>query len=158
AGEASPPPRQHRYRSFENTRSSRLSTSWQAASGRRDWWHNHADQLSMTPSTNGRVRARGSMPWARSLYQRIALGFVAFLAPILVVQTLLFLLVMNQSQRAIPGGSAERFGQSVALDISNQLQRDPHLDVLAYVREEYSSPSDYPFTLILRNETYHIGD
>ena len=90
------------------------------------------------------------MNWYRSLYSRIALGFVVFLAAMLVVQAVLFVWVIAQTDRAIPGGSAERFAQGVALDLSNELERDPRINIDTYIHEQYSS-SSYPFTVVLDN-------
>src|SRR5262245_25402902 len=84
----------------------------------------------------------------RTLYARIALGFVAFLAAMLIVQAVAFVWVLARTDHAIPGGSAERYAQSVAIDLANELQRDQPVNLETYLRDEYPS-SSYPFTVVL---------
>ena len=84
------------------------------------------------------------MHWYRSLYWRIALGFVAFLAAMLVVQAVLFAWVVARSGRTLPGQSPNDFAQTVALDLANALERDPTLDLARYVHEQYAQAT-HPF-------------
>ena len=49
------------------------------------------------------------MSWHRSLYWRIAIGFVLFLAAMLVVQAVLFTWVISRSGETVPGQSPGRF-------------------------------------------------
>ena len=77
------------------------------------------------------------MRWHKSLYWRIAIGFVLFLAAMLVVQAMLFVWVVARSGRTVPGQSPGRFSETVALDLANALGREPDLDVARYVREQY---------------------
>src|SRR5262249_52327581 len=88
------------------------------------------------------------MRWHRSLYWRIALGVVAFLAAMLVVQALFFVWAVSQSGRSLPGQSPGRLGRTVALDLSNLLERDPKADVAQYVREQYAQ-YEHPFFVML---------
>src|SRR5213595_1438446 len=100
------------------------------------------------------------MHWYRSLYARLAVGFVAFLAVMLVIQAVLFVWVMTQSDHAIPGGSAERYAQTIALDLANELEQNPRTDITAYIHDQYadSSASSYPFTVVLGDGTaFTIG-
>jgi len=71
------------------------------------------------------------MQWYRSLYWRIAFGFVAVLAAMLVVQAMLFVWAVSQSARNVPGQSPARLAMNVALDLSNVLERDPQADLVA---------------------------
>jgi len=48
------------------------------------------------------------MTWYRSLYWRIALGVVGFLAAMLIVQAVLFVWAVSQSGRSLPGQSPAR--------------------------------------------------
>ena len=64
------------------------------------------------------------MTWYRSLYWRIAIGVVAFLAAMLVVQAMLFVWAVSQTGRTLPGQSPGRLGMTVALDLANVLERD----------------------------------
>jgi two-component system OmpR family sensor kinase len=88
------------------------------------------------------------MHWYRSLYWRIALGVVGFLAAMLLVQAMLFVLVVSQSGRSLPGQSPTRLASNVALDLANVLERDPHTDIARYVSEQYAQDT-HPFFVML---------
>ena len=88
------------------------------------------------------------MQWYRSLYWRIALGVVAFLAAMLVVQAVLFVWAVSQSGRSLPGQSPARLGQTVALDLTNLLEREPQADLAKYVREQYATYT-HPFFVLM---------
>jgi two-component system sensor histidine kinase BaeS len=91
------------------------------------------------------------MRWYKSLYWRIAIGFVAFLAAMLVVQAMLFTWAIARSGQTLPGQSPARFAQTVAIDLANALERDPKLDVAHYVREQYAQVT-HPFFVLLADE------
>jgi len=86
--------------------------------------------------------------WHRSLYWRVAVGIVAFLAAMLVVQAMLFVWAMAQFGRTLPGQSPGRLGMSVALDLANLLERDPQTDLTQYVREQYAQ-YEHPFFVMM---------
>jgi len=88
------------------------------------------------------------MRWHKSLYWRIAIGFVLFLAAMLVVQAMLFVLVVARSGRTVPGQSPGRFSETVALDLGDALGREPDLDLARYVREQYAQVS-HPFFVMM---------
>src|SRR5207237_503846 len=88
------------------------------------------------------------MRWHRSLYWRIALGVVAFLAAMLVVQAMLFVWAVSRSGRSLPGQSPARLGMTVALDLANLLEREPQADVTTYVREQYAQYA-HPFFVMM---------
>src|SRR5437868_1785696 len=88
------------------------------------------------------------MRWHRSLYWRIALGVVGFLAAMLVVQAMLFVWMMSQTGRTLPGQSPVRLASTVALDLANLLERDPQADVERYVHEQYAQYT-HPFFVML---------
>src|SRR4029077_20140589 len=88
------------------------------------------------------------MRWHKSLYWRIAIGFVLFLATMLVVQAMLFVWVVARSGRTVPGQSPGRFSETVALDLADALGREPDLDLARYVREQYASDT-HPFFVML---------
>jgi signal transduction histidine kinase len=90
------------------------------------------------------------MRWHKSLYWRIAIGFVLFLAAMLVVQAMLFVWVVARSGRTVPGQSPGRFSETVALDLGDALGREPDLDIARYVREQYAQVS-HPFFVMLAN-------
>jgi signal transduction histidine kinase len=86
--------------------------------------------------------------WYRSLYWRIAMGVVAFLAAMLVVQAVLFVWAVSQSGRSLPGQSPGRLGQTVALDLANLLEREPQADLTKYVRDQYANYT-HPFFVMM---------
>src|SRR5262245_34530018 len=88
------------------------------------------------------------MRWHRSFYWRIAIGFVLFLAAMLVVQAMVFVWVVARSGRTVPGQSPGRFSETVALDLANELERDADLDVARYLREQYGQ-NTHPFFVML---------
>jgi two-component system, OmpR family, sensor kinase len=90
------------------------------------------------------------MHW-RSLYWRIALGVVAFLAAMLAVQAMLFVWAVSQSGRNLPGQSPARLGMTVALDLANVLERDPHADLAAYIKEQYAQYA-HPFFVMMAED------
>src|SRR5688572_9863028 len=75
--------------------------------------------------------------WYRSLYWRIGLGLVAFLAIMLGGQGLLFLVLTNRMAGSMPAREPRQFAALVASDISAALTRDAATDVAAYVHEHY---------------------
>src|SRR5260370_8542766 len=88
------------------------------------------------------------MRWYRSLYWRIALGVVGFLAAMLVVQAMLFVWAVSQTGRTLPGQSPIRLGATVALDLASVLERDPQADLTRYVHDQYAQYT-HPFFVML---------
>src|SRR3954466_11776792 len=88
------------------------------------------------------------MRFHRSLYVRFALGVVGLLAAMLVVQAVLFTWAVSQSGRSLPGQSPLRFGQTIALDLANLLEREPKTDLAQYVHEQYAQ-YNHPFFVVL---------
>lgn len=88
------------------------------------------------------------MTWFRSLYWRIAIGVVGFLAAMLLVQAVLFVWVVSQSGRSLPGQSPGRLGLTVALDLASVLERDSHADLARYVHDQYAQYT-HPFFVML---------
>ncbi|HXE81354.1 MAG TPA: HAMP domain-containing sensor histidine kinase [Vicinamibacterales bacterium] len=80
---------------------------------------------------------RPTRVWYRSLYWRIALGLTAFLALMLLAQGLLFIWVTDRIAGSMPARSPRRLAVLVASDVSAALDREPRLDLSAYVREQY---------------------
>jgi two-component system OmpR family sensor kinase len=76
--------------------------------------------------------------WYRSLYWRIALGLIAFLALMLAAEGALFLWVADRIAGSMPAQSPRRLAVLVASDVGAALARDPSLDLSGYLREQYS--------------------
>jgi hypothetical protein len=86
--------------------------------------------------------------WYRSFYWRIALGVVGFLAAMLMVQAVLFVWVVSQSGRTLPGQSPGRLASTVALDLASVLERDRQADLTRYVNEQYAQYT-HPFFIMM---------
>jgi two-component system sensor histidine kinase BaeS len=84
-------------------------------------------------------RPAASRPvWYRSLYWRIAMGLVALLAGLLLMQALVFLWMTGTIATNIMGQSPEALARQVATDVATALQQDPKLNVETFVKERYS--------------------
>jgi signal transduction histidine kinase len=86
--------------------------------------------------------------WYRSLYWRIAIGFVLFLAAMLVVQAVFFTWVVARSGYTLPGQTPSAFAQTVALDVATAVERDATVDLEKFVREQYAQ-ANHPFHIVL---------
>ncbi|HET7694799.1 MAG TPA: HAMP domain-containing sensor histidine kinase [Vicinamibacterales bacterium] len=87
--------------------------------------------------------------WYRSLYWRIALGYIALLAVLLLVQTALAVWLMDRvwGQARTPAELADL----VARDLSAKLAQNPSFDVDAHLRREYGSGYQ-PFVVVLSGD------
>ena len=74
--------------------------------------------------------------WYRSLYWRIAFGFVALLALLLLVQGVLFLWMTDRIVRP-SSRSPGQLAQAVAADLSTELALNPSLPLDAHVAERF---------------------
>jgi two-component system, OmpR family, sensor kinase len=88
--------------------------------------------------------------WYQSLYWRIAIGVVAFLAAMLVVQAMLFVWAVSQTGRTLPGQSPARLGMAVAIDLAGVLERNPETDLAKYVNEQYKQYT-HPFFVMMKD-------
>lgn len=88
------------------------------------------------------------MTWYRSLYWRIAVGFIACLALLLTMQGVLFVWTMSRAGAAIPNQPPDRLAHTIALDLTQALTRDERLDVERYLRDEYDDDVQ-PFLVLL---------
>ena len=71
--------------------------------------------------------------WYRSLYWRVGLGFVAFLAALLVAQALVFVWLASRTAGAFPAASNARLAELVASDIRDQIEDDPAADLGGHI-------------------------
>ena len=88
--------------------------------------------------------------WYRSLYWRIALGFVALLAVLLAAQGLVFLWLTGRVAAAWPGRSAAELASSVASDLSRELSAHADLDIDEYVNSHFTS-AFRSFAVVMRD-------
>ncbi len=87
--------------------------------------------------------------WYRSLYWRIAFGFIALLAILLLAQGVLFLWLTDR----FVGSSARtptQLANLVAAEVANGLEQHPGLDVEEFVRSRFSHIYQ-PFLVLLRD-------
>jgi two-component system OmpR family sensor kinase len=73
--------------------------------------------------------------WYRSLYFRIAAGFVGLLGALLVVQGFVFLWMTGRMTELFPSRSPAQFAVALASDITAALDEKPDSDVGAHVAE-----------------------
>jgi signal transduction histidine kinase len=86
--------------------------------------------------------------WYRSLYWRVALGFVAFLAVLLGAQALLFIWLTGRNAGTFPASSNERLASLVAADIRDELEADAAIDLGAHINAEYTRVAQ-PFIVVM---------
>jgi signal transduction histidine kinase len=90
------------------------------------------------------------MLFFRSLYWRIAVGFVALLAALLVVQALLFLWLTGRFVSSASSRTPQEVADQVARELSEALTENPALDLQAHVRTEFAD-IPHPFAVVMRD-------
>lgn len=75
--------------------------------------------------------------WYRSLYWKIAFGFIAMLAVLLLSQVLLFLWLTDRIFAAVPRTPAQ-LATMVADEVGAEIQQRPEIDLEAFVRDRFS--------------------
>jgi signal transduction histidine kinase len=88
--------------------------------------------------------------WFRSLYWRIAFGFVALLAALLLAQALLFLWLSGSIDDVPQGRTPQQLADFVARELSDALSLNPAIDLEPHVRSEFSYIKR-PFAVIMRD-------
>jgi len=77
--------------------------------------------------------------WFRSLYWRIALGSIAVLAVLLLVQAVVFLWMSGTIATTLLGQSPDRIAAEAAREVAEALKKDPAADLEKLVRDRYGS-------------------
>jgi two-component system sensor histidine kinase BaeS len=95
--------------------------------------------------------------WYRSLYWRIAVGFVLCLAAVLVVQALLLILVASRSGPTLPGVPPDRFARAVAQDLSAALELDANVNIQDFLRDQYGREAHPLFVLLADGREFNNG-
>ena len=85
--------------------------------------------------------------WYRSLYWKIAFGFIAMLAVLLLSQVLLFLWLTDRIFAAVPRTPAQ-LATMVADEVGAEIQQRPEIDLEAFVRDRFSHIYQ-PFLVVL---------
>ena len=91
--------------------------------------------------------------WYRSLYWRIAIGFIAFLALLLVTQALLFVWLTGRTAGAFPAASNTRLADLIASDVRDQLESDPNVDLAERINADYGRVAQ-PFLVLMMDGRY----
>lgn len=76
--------------------------------------------------------------FGRSLYWRIGLGLILFLAITLGLQVALFIWVAGETEGGMPARMGRDFAELVASELESALARDPALDLESYARRRIS--------------------
>jgi two-component system OmpR family sensor kinase len=90
--------------------------------------------------------------FAHSLYWRIGLGFILFLAITLLLQVGLFIYVAGETEGGMPARMGRDFAELVAADLESALGQDPQLDLRAYA-EQRVNELHRPAVIIFRDGT-----
>jgi signal transduction histidine kinase len=93
----------------------------------------------------------GRVVWYRSLYWRIALGFVATVAVVLVLQAALILWLASTNDTI--GMRPARVATVAAAELSTALEADPNLDVDAWLAREFGHGPHGVF--VVRDDRVH---
>jgi signal transduction histidine kinase len=88
--------------------------------------------------------------WFRSLYWRIALGFVAMLAALLLVQGMLFLWLTGRFALTTAARTPQQLADQVARELSESLTENFTQDLQALVNQRYGDVSQ-AFAVMLRD-------
>jgi signal transduction histidine kinase len=88
--------------------------------------------------------------WYRSLYWRIALGLVAFLAIMLAAEGGIFLWMTDRIAGSMPARSPRRLAALVASDLGTALAANNRLDIEDYIQEQFGQTLQ-TFVVIMRD-------
>jgi len=77
--------------------------------------------------------------WYRSLYWRIAIGFVCFLAATLVIQASLFLWIILRAERDVSAQSLDAFASTVATNVAVEIESNGMANVENHLADRYGT-------------------
>jgi signal transduction histidine kinase len=86
--------------------------------------------------------------WYRSLYWRVAIGFVLFLAAVLALQGGILVWLISRMEIG-PGRTPPEVSRLVGRDLSDALSSNPRLDIQQFLRQEYDGR--VPLVVIMRD-------
>jgi signal transduction histidine kinase len=86
--------------------------------------------------------------WYRSLYWRIGIGFVIFLAVVLAAQGLTLVWLISR-MTVSPGPPPPEVARLVAREISDALAANPQLDIAQFLRQQYEQRT--PLVVVMRD-------
>src|SRR5215210_4104788 len=88
--------------------------------------------------------------WYRSLYWRIAFGFVALLAVLLLAQGILLLWLTGRLDELPQGRTDQQTADFVARELSDALTLDPASDLDRFIRDRVGNVHR-PFAIVMRD-------
>ncbi len=88
--------------------------------------------------------------WFRSLYVRIAIGFVALLAALLLAQAVLFLWLSGRLDELPQGRTPQQLADFVARELSDALTQRPNLDLDLHVKTAFAEIKR-PFSVMMHD-------
>jgi two-component system sensor histidine kinase BaeS len=88
--------------------------------------------------------------WYKSLYWRIAIGFVCFLGVTLVIQAAFFVWIVVRGERDVSAGSLDVFARMVATDLATEIAANGTANIERHVAEQFGS-LPRPVWVVLRN-------
>jgi hypothetical protein len=88
--------------------------------------------------------------WYRSLYWRIAIGFVALLAVLLAAQGTAFLWLTGRMSELLPGRSPQEYSAQIAADLVVTMGEKPDTDLDTYLNDRYRG-TYRPFVVVTRD-------
>jgi signal transduction histidine kinase len=94
--------------------------------------------------------------WYRSLYWRIALGFVCFLGLTLIIQAGLFLLVVVRAERDVSVPALDAFASTVAAGVASEIEAHGMAGVEQHLADRYGS-LPRPVWLVMEDGTVSSG-
>jgi signal transduction histidine kinase len=94
--------------------------------------------------------------WYRSLYWRITIGFVCFLAATLVIQISLFVWVVVRVERDVPASALGVFASMVATDVAGQVEAHGVSGIERHLADRYGN-LPRPIWVVLEDESVIAG-
>src|SRR5262245_2266044 len=88
--------------------------------------------------------------WFRSLYWRIAIGFVAMLAVVLLLQAGIFLWLTSRFTESVSSRSPQELADLVARELSEAFTENPQLNLEAVVGQRFSDITQ-AFAVVMRD-------
>ncbi|MFN8062116.1 MAG: HAMP domain-containing sensor histidine kinase [Vicinamibacterales bacterium] len=113
-------------------------------------------------ASDGTREPTSSTVWYRSFYWRIALGFIACVAAMLLVHGVIVVYLATRERGAL-AQSPQHFATVIASDLSQAIERDPAFDIESHLRGELGNDPHAVVVLMrdgraLRNRDFPIPD
>jgi hypothetical protein len=93
-----------------------------------------------------------SNPLYRSLYWRIALGFILCIAGVLTVQSVIVLALLNRTDVAV-----ENLTQEASATLAEAMSTEPQRDLQQYLTQRYPRPSQSFLAVFTTGQVFTAG-